>query len=238
MHNRYSPTWFRLFMSRESPDYAAVERGFLTRQLPLPAFRRVLDLCCGYGRHVRLLAEGGYAVVGVDRDLRALAEARRRTAGLPVEFVAADMREVAAVPGEFDAVICLWQSFGYFQPSENAEVLRQLAAKLRPGGRCILDLYHRAYYERQQGSRRYEIDGSAVAVEQWMLGDRLQVHLEYAGGGDADRFDWQLFAPDDLAAMASGCGLDSLLACAEWDEGRAVSAESARMQIVLERRCV
>lgn len=45
----------------------------------IPQGASVLDLACGSGRHVRLLAEAGYPVLAVDRDGPALAH----LAGLP-----------------------------------------------------------------------------------------------------------------------------------------------------------
>ena len=34
-------------------------------------------------------------------------------------FVRTDMRDLASIGGPFDAIICLWQSFGYFDSETN-----------------------------------------------------------------------------------------------------------------------
>lgn len=48
--------------------------AWVERYLPhIPAGGRVLDLACGNGRHVRLLAAAGHPVLAVDRDGKALA---------------------------------------------------------------------------------------------------------------------------------------------------------------------
>ncbi len=57
--NTYSPTWFELFMQPIQPVQTEAEAAFLMRHLPLPAYRSVLDLCCGWGRHAQVLAWHG-----------------------------------------------------------------------------------------------------------------------------------------------------------------------------------
>lgn len=64
------------------------------RDLAQRAGGPVLDLGCGSGRVALDLAGRGHAVVGVDRDEDLLAELRERAAGLPVEAVRADVREL------------------------------------------------------------------------------------------------------------------------------------------------
>jgi len=68
-----------------------------------------------------------------------LAEARRRFVERPrLTFVRGDMRRIA-FRAEFDAVVNLYTSFGYFTPAQNRAVLRRLARALRPGGRLLID---------------------------------------------------------------------------------------------------
>lgn len=47
--------------------------------LGLPPGSKVLDLCCGMGRHSLALAEAGYEVTGVDLSEVLLREARSQT---------------------------------------------------------------------------------------------------------------------------------------------------------------
>jgi SAM-dependent methyltransferase len=112
--------------------------AFVTRALRLRAGSRVLDVPCGFGRHARLLARRGMRVVGVDRSPAMLAEARRHGPQPGLTFVRADMRRLAYAC-EFDAVLNLYTSFGYFSPRENLDVLRRMARALKPGGRILVD---------------------------------------------------------------------------------------------------
>ena len=60
MKNTYSRTWFELFLQTTQPAQTQTEVEFITRHLPKSNYKTVLDLCCGQGRHTRLLAEKGY----------------------------------------------------------------------------------------------------------------------------------------------------------------------------------
>jgi SAM-dependent methyltransferase len=227
-------------MPLQTEEWTQKEVAFLARQLPLPRYTRVLDLCCGYGRHALPLAALGYAVTGLDRDAGAIAEARRRAteASQAVDLVIADMRQVGELPGVFDAVINMWQSFSYFDEPANRDLLRKVHAKLTDQGRLVIDLYHRQYFERHAGHSRREIDGIMVDTEGYMEGNRWHAVLRYAdahGARGGDHMEWQLFTLDEFAALAAACGFDLVLACAWADEAQAPAAEIARMQVVLRK---
>lgn len=240
MTNSYSPLWFQLFMPLLTQEENQATVGFLARHLPLPRYQRMLDLCCGYGRHALLLAQRGYQVTGLDRDDAALAEAQRCTsaAGEPVTYVQGDMRQLEEVAGPFDAVISMWQSWGFFDEETNRAILRQIHRILTPGGRLIMDLYNRNYYEHHQGLTRREIAGITVDTQGYMQDNRWQAVLTYRneqGICGGDHMDWQVFTPDEFCAFAAECGFTRRMMCTWADETRAPSPEIARMQIVLER---
>lgn len=54
-----------LYQHRDE-ESARKEIDGLLQKLPLPKTGRVLDFCCGDGRHTRALARHGYEVVGFD----------------------------------------------------------------------------------------------------------------------------------------------------------------------------
>jgi SAM-dependent methyltransferase len=223
-------------------DITRLEVAFLARLLPLPKFCRVLDLCCGYGRHAMGLAGYGYDVTGLDRDQEAIAEAKRRTlaAGQSVAYITGDMRGVGELAGEFDAVVNMWASLSYFDEATNLTLLRAIGEKLAPGGRFITDLYHRTYFEHHHGHQQQEIDGVVIESNGYMEGDRWHSVLTYRDvRGEiwgSDHMEWQVFTPEELSAMAAACGFATVLACTWADESRLPSPDIARFQIALERR--
>jgi SAM-dependent methyltransferase len=104
---------------------------------------RVLDLACGSGDHARRLARRGLEVLGVDIAPSLVAHCRERAAeeGLEtVRFEQGDMRELA-YEGEFEAVLLLSGSFGFFDEPANEDVLARIARALTPGGRVLVDVF-------------------------------------------------------------------------------------------------
>jgi len=230
--NAYSGRWFSTFLGRIDAGIVEREVAFLRRQLDGTG-TRVLDLCCGPGRHAAPLSDAGYHVIGLDRDVSALRDAcSLAPAG---RFVRGDMRQLPLASHSVDAAICMWQSFGHFDAAGNEGVLAELARVLVPNGCLVMDLYHRDFNVAHQCERVIERDGERVDESRTMRGDRLRVMLRYESSGEQESFEWQLFTPGALEAMAARVGLGRRLACAEFDEGTEVSAERARMQMVFQR---
>jgi SAM-dependent methyltransferase len=230
--NEYSAQWQQAFAAQVAADETrtAHEVEFLARFLPLPEFARVLDVPCGYGRHAHRMTELGYAVTGVDRDEAVVEEARRRAPG--AEFRALDVRELRRLGGEFDAVINMWQSFGWFDEATNRDVLAAWAEKLRAGGRLVIDTFDRRFFETHPEPRVFQ---GGVHETRSVDGDRLGVQLRYPNGS-TEQFEFQLFTPAQLADFAAGAGFDHVLTCADFDAELEANAAHPRFQLVLEHR--
>lgn len=111
--------------------------------LGLEPGERVLDAPCGHGRMSNLLAERGMEVTGLDATPAFLDIARRdaEARGVQVAYHVGDLRDLGTVE-TFDAAICWFTSFGYFDDEGNRAVLSQFADHLRPGGRLGIEMLH------------------------------------------------------------------------------------------------
>jgi len=149
--------WYQTFFGA---DYLKTHRSFLTETtaaevefvqaaLALRPGHAVLDVPCGHGRHALELARLGHRVTGVDLSQDFIQLARKQAfaqeVGDRTEFLHGDMRELG-FDSEFDAVINVFNSFGYFGNEEDLEVLEGMARALKPGGRLLLDNGNRDYY--------------------------------------------------------------------------------------------
>lgn len=118
-------------------DYAAeaeLLRATILRHRP--GARRLLDVACGTGEHLRHL-KAHFEVEGVDAGLEMLEIARAK---LPdVRFHRGDMRTFD-LGRTFDAVICLFGATGHLRDEgELAASLGRMAAHLVPGGVLIVE---------------------------------------------------------------------------------------------------
>lgn len=112
-------------------------------QSALPKKETILDLCCGTGRHSIILRRRGWNTVGLDLSKNLLNIAKRNMKNERAEFplVRADMRHFPFRKQVFDAVICMFTSFGYL-PSENEDMksFKEVRRILRKGGKFLLDV--------------------------------------------------------------------------------------------------
>ena len=107
----------------------------------LRAGQVVVDVPCGPGRHIVHWARMGCWCVGADLSETMLEMARRRAAeeGVEVRLVRARMERLPLRSGIADAVLNLFNSFGYLDDAHNAQVLEEAARVLKPGGVFVLD---------------------------------------------------------------------------------------------------
>lgn len=100
----------------------------------------ILDLGCGGGDQAIHFARKGYRVTGIDIAPSLIEYARRQFAdeNLLGEFIAADMRAID-YRDQFDAVLILSGTFGFFSDEENLALLRKICCALKPGGKVFIN---------------------------------------------------------------------------------------------------
>lgn len=245
-----APWWVELFREdyyrfegRHTPeDRTRAEVETLERALALQPGDRVLDLCCGWGRHSVPLAARGYRVTGLDLSEPELALARQAAAeaGVAVEWVQADMRDVP--PGPFDGAFNLWTSFGYFEEErENQRVLDGVGRALRPGGRFLLDHWNVLWLvNRPRDQRVKEYGDGSLMLDGRDLDVRTgRVHAGFLfvaedGARRRHRVSVQGYTPWELSRMLGRAGMRVLDVWGDW-AGRPLRHDSLRMIVLAER---
>lgn len=183
--------------------------------LRLPVGSRVLDLCCGAGRHALALAQAGYRVTGADLSPVLLQKAKEADAAGCVRWVETDMRalpEDGTFTEGFDAVVNLFTSFGYFETDgEQLDVLKQIRKALIPGGRFVIDVLNAGYIRDHlvPFSRREE-DGAVItesrSIEQGFVVKDIVIE-EPGSERRSYRERVKLYSPEAMEGLLKSAGL-------------------------------
>ena len=134
-------TFYSFMFSEERFSAARDEVSQITTLVQLTG-GRVLDLCCGPGRHAVEFGRLGFQVTGVDASgfLLDRAAERAERANVTVEWVKQDMRRFIR-PEAFNLVCNLFTSFGYFRDEEDdLRVLTNIHRSLRSGGVLVIEV--------------------------------------------------------------------------------------------------
>jgi SAM-dependent methyltransferase len=99
---------------------------------------KILDACCGSGRHALYLESKGFQVFGLDLSENNILQAKSLSEN-PHRWQIADVRDFE-LPQQVDYTLNLFTSFGYFESDEDhVSMLRNINRNLLDGGILVLD---------------------------------------------------------------------------------------------------
>lgn len=131
-----TPYYHILYKERNERE-AQLFMDNLTHYLNLPENAKVLDLCCGKGRHSIYLNQLGFDVIGADLSENSIAEASNFS-NESLHFKVHDMRE--PFEEKYDAIFNLFTSFGYFEnDDDNLTTLKAIKNSLTDYGFAVID---------------------------------------------------------------------------------------------------
>jgi SAM-dependent methyltransferase len=233
--------YLRMFQTILTPDRTAQEVAGVMTMMNLEPGARILDLCCGQGRHAVPLARAGYRLTGLDRSLYLLGQAEQaaQRAGVEVQLVRGDMRWL---PWRecFDACINLFTAFGYFEDeAENQQVLEQVYGALKPGGMFFLDVSNRDYYLMRFWPNSWRRHGQAIILEETLFDPetcRFTMTFTLVEDGRMESLTHfvRFYTAPELVSMLRRAGLVPLTIYGDFD-GSALDVDSKRL-IVLARK--
>jgi SAM-dependent methyltransferase len=179
---------------------------------------KVLDLCCGPGRHAVEFAKRGLEVTGVDGSTFLLDRARERAleAGILVEWVQEDMRRFRR-PATFDLACSIFTSFGYFADEEDdLAVLRNVQESLRDGGVFVMELIGKEWLARNwKDSLVTQFpDGCLLLQRPQVREDWSRVENEWVlikdGSSRSFHFEHTIYSGRELKERLEACGFKNV----------------------------
>lgn len=138
---------------------------FIEHLCKLTPGNRILDLACGGGDQAKIFSQKGYEVVGIDIAPSLIDFAKRQfnEAGLEGSFIVGDMRCIE-YEAEFDLVVILSGSFGFFDHETNQKILCSIKRALKSGGKIFMMLVTRDQIRKRTRTWRETEEG-------WELGE-------------------------------------------------------------------
>ncbi|GEC88977.1 MULTISPECIES: class I SAM-dependent methyltransferase [Brevibacillus] len=220
---------------RHRDDSAADgEIANLLERLPVKDTGRVLDLCCGSGRHSRALARRGYEVVGVDLSPVLLQLAEEQNTYPQLSFARCDMRDIP-FHEEFDIVVNLFTSFGYFSTDEeNANVIRNMAQALKTKGEVVIDFLNAAYViDNLVPHSTKEVSGLLIKEERWIQDGFVKKRILISDESSNEPREYmeqvRLFSAQQMMAMLAEAGFEQIQVFGNYQFDEYVAHESPRM---------
>lgn len=203
-----------------------------------PESLKILDLCCGIGRHSIAMAMMGHQVTGVDisKDYLERAKKTAKIAGVDVDFHQADVKEFQ-LDDEFDLAISMFTSFGYFENDEdNRKVLKNIYDSLKEGGSFVMDIVGKEVISRIFLDRAWFVkDGILCLEEREIVDDFRRIKSKRIVIDGKNRKDYEftvwLYSAGEIHIMLSDAGFKDVTVYGDL-EGSPYDNDAKRLVVV------
>lgn len=183
-------------------QYLEAERDFVLNKIK--PTDRVLELGCGYGRVLLLLAENAGLAVGIDTALDSLRLHGDLCQNVPhCSVLAMDAECMGFKDGQFDKVVCVQNGISVFKLEKKVLIAEALRVT-RPGGSVLLSSYAERFWDDRLAWFRLQ-------AEHGLIGE---IDEESTGEGrivSKDGFSSTIVTAPDFRVLASELGLVPLV---------------------------
>jgi len=161
----------------------------------------VLELGCGYGRVMQVLAKKAGSVMGIDTSFSSLILARQTLSHMSnCLFIKMDAMRLAFPDRTFDGVVCLQNGISAFHVDQR-ELIRESVRVTRPGGSVLFSSYSEKFWS-------HRLEWFRLQSEAGLLGE-----IDYEKTGDGlivckDGFTASTVGSDRFLSLASGISAD------------------------------
>lgn len=207
----FDSPWYHILYAEHDSAEAQIFADALLPFLAPYDIKTVLDLGCGKGRYARMLNERGLQVTGIDLSAANI-EYAKQFENPNLCFDIGDMRGLKS--SNFQMVICMFTSFGYFETAEdNLDVLKEAHRALLPGGLFLIDFFNLqkttadlvAYEEVRRGQVLFKISRK-------LEGRFVHKEIEVMGVAEPCKYHERVmaFSPKELEGMFAASGFSIL----------------------------
>lgn len=248
-------SWFNseyyldLYKHRDGKDAAKII-SLLFKNIRLSKGSRVLDLACGNGRHSVFFARKGLDTLGIDLSENLIAQARKMASKIKspyssrLSFEIRDMRKLSHL-NEFDLVVNLFSSFGYFESdSENEMVISGVSNSLKSGGFFLFDFLNTGSLKKNLVPVTISgIEGNTVVqvrqIDNGFVKKEILI-IEKSPDGKMCRRDYneriKLYSRDDFVRMFTANGLKIVKTFGDYEGTKFNKRKSERLVLIARKK--
>lgn len=176
----FSKYYLRFLGNKKTSLDTKREVGFICRTLNLPKGAKLLDLACGPGRHAIELARKGFSITCLDFNKQFLDLVRKsaKQNDVNLRIVHSDMRNIP-YKNEFDAIINMFSSFGYFKKEkENLKVLKAVSKALKLNGLFLLDLSNKNWLLTRVSKKTWQKIKNSYILEERSFDKKRKIYRD------------------------------------------------------------
>ncbi len=234
-HHWFGEEYLKVYAHRDENEAKSLVNLILS-QLPINENTEILDVCCGAGRHVNLLAGKGVKVTGIDLSSTLIKRAYRDK-NCNAAFVQADMRYLP-FGCRFDVILNLFTSFGYFEThEENLTVLDEFYRVLKHSGYFVFDYLNAPYIEENLiPFHQMRVGDVMVEQKREISNRRVNKTIRLTKDGMQNMFFESVFLyrPREIMEILADAGLKPLVRFGDYD-GSEFNDQSPRLLIIGEK---
>ncbi len=178
---------------------------------------RILDCCCGMGRHTIELARKGHRMTGIDLSRGYLKKAGEEAAkqNLSIQWKRMNALELDD-NGTYDGIINMFTSFGYFDdPEDDLILLKKMHKALKPGGTLFMEMWGKEVLARDFEERVwFEREGITILLEYGIDMNWTELRnrwLFYQNGKMTEyTFSHRIFSAAEMSQMLGEAGFPTV----------------------------
>ncbi len=235
--------WFsdKLYLeiyNKRNFEEAAIFVNLLQRELKIPTYYKVLDICCGAGRHSIELARRGFDVTGFDLSEFLITEAKKQFNKIPeknlkLKFLIKDMRNFN-FRKKFDIAVNVFSSFGYFDnDKENFRVFYNSNKSLKSNGWFVFDFINSDFLFKNLVSVSADIINGKKIVQKRRIENGFVIKDIYINSDKKPSYSeiLRLYSHDDITDAMDINGFKVIKMFGDYYGNKFVKSKSSRLII-------
>lgn len=209
--------------------------NLVQRSVQIDSGSKVLDVCCGSGRHSLEMARRGYDVTGIDLSRYLISETKKSLKksderGLKARFLIRDMKNFSFAQ-KFDAAINVFSSFGYFdKDKDNLKVFRNISDSIKKDGCFVFDFLNDGYVRKALVPYDEEIRDGVKIIQKRHITDGF-VCKDIVIGKSVYSERIRLYKPAEIKRMLKETGFKTINVFGDYLGNRFHSTNSKRLII-------